>query len=511
MGATLQKSALSPNIRERRDFSCAVFDAERRLIAQAAHIPVHLGSMGRSVVAVTEACELAPGDAVLHNDPYHGGTHLPDLTLVSAVYLGRARRPAYYCASRAHHADVGGAHPGSMTAVDEIHAEGLRLSPIHLVRRGALDGQVLALLLANMRDSGERRGDLLAQWAANRRGVARMAELASEQHPSILGKRSSELIEWTQRRVAALIRSLPSRTVRFADVLDPVQPGGAPVRIQVALKRAAGELVVDFSGSDAQLGSSLNATRAVTEAAVAYVLQLLLPPGTPINEGSRAGVRVVTPQASVVDAAYPAPVAAGNVETSQRIVDVLLGAFARWLPGQIPAASSGTMSNLSFGGAHAGRRFAYYETIAGGAGAGPQCDGAHALHTHMTNTRNTPIEEFERRFPVRITRSTVRRGSGGAGAHCGGDGVEKCFVFLAPAHVAWIAERTLSRPWGLDGGEPGAGGNARVRLGGRSRSVAGRSKFSVAAGDVFELATPGGGGHGRAARRRRRRGEHARD
>jgi N-methylhydantoinase B len=373
---------------------------------------------------------------------------------------------------------------------------------MHLVRAGELDASALALVLANMRDPTERRGDLLAQWAANRRAQLRLGELASEHGSRRLTERGAELIEWTARRVADFVRSVPRVVARASDVLDAPGGRGPAPQIVVALQRRGRELVLDFTGTSAQLGASLNATRAVTDAAVAYVVHLLLPPGTPINEGSRAGVRIVAPPGTLVHATYPAPVAAGNVETSQRIVDTLLRAFAQWWPERIPAASSGTMSNLSFGGEHAGRRFAYYETIAGGAGASPAGDGAHAVHTHMTNTRNTPLEELERRLPVRVTRYTVRRGSGGAGARLGGDGVERSLTFLVPANVAWIADRTESSPWGLAGGGEGARGSAAIITRGRRRALGGRATLAVAAGAELVLATPGGGGHGKSRRAR---------
>ena len=501
MGLALQRSALSANIRERRDFSCALFDAEGRLVAQAAHIPVHLGSMGRAVACVRAQAALARGDAVLHNDPYTGGTHLPDVTLVSPVFLPRERRPRFYAASRAHHSDIGGAHPGSMAPVEDVHAEGLRLPPVHLVRGGKLVPEILALLRANLRDAREREGDLLAQWAANRRAELRTVELAAEHGAADLSQRAGDLIEWTSSRVRELVRQFPSRRITFRDALEPSRAGGAPVELVLHLRRRGGELELDFRDSAEQQGASLNATRAVTEAAVAYALALLLPSGTPINEGSRAGVRILTRAGSVVDASYPAPVAAGNVETSQRLVDVLLGAFAQVFPERIPAASAGTMSNLSFGGTHAGRGFAYYETIAGGAGASPLGPGAHALHTHMTNTRNTPIEELEQRFPVRLERCTVRRGSGGRGQRAGGDGIEKTLRFLVPARAAWIGDRSTAGPWGLHGGAAGAPGELALLRDGRARALGSRATVELAAGDQLQVTTPGGGGHGRAGGR----------
>jgi N-methylhydantoinase B len=497
MGASLQRSSFSPNIKERRDFSCALFDAEGRTIAQAAHIPVHLGAMPLCVAAVRESCELRRGDAVLLNDPYRGGTHLPDVTLVSPVFLGRSRRPSFFCASRAHHADVGGAHPGSMAPADDVHAEGLRVPPIHLVERGRVRRDVLDLVLANLRVPREREGDLLAQWAANRLGDERMHGLAAEHSPSALARHAAGLLEWTARSARALIRSLPDRPASFEDVLDPLPPGTRGPAIRATIRRRGNRLVVDLRESGDQVGGGLNATRAVALSAVVYVLRLLLPAGIPTNQGLLRDVDVLTRPGSLLDPLYPAPVAAGNVETSQRLVDVLLGAFARLLPGRIPAASSGTMSNLSFGGALPDGAFTYYETIAGGAGASREGDGAHAVHTHMTNTRNTPIEAFEQRFPVRVERLTIRRGSGGEGAHRGGDGVVKELRFLAPARAAWIADRTASRPWGAGGGGEGAGGIARVRRGRISRELPGRAVVELSAGDVLSIETPGGGGWGR--------------
>ena len=501
MGLSLQRSALSANIRERRDFSCALFDASGALVAQAAHIPVHLGSRGRAVECVRAAARLGRGDAVLHNDPYTGGTHLPDVTLVSPVFLPGERSARFYAASRAHHSDIGGAHPGSMAPVDDVHAEGLRLPPVHLVRAGELVPELLALLRANLRDAREREGDLLAQWAANRRAAARLADLAAEHGAEELSLRARALVEWTAARVGELVSRFPARRVTFRDSLEPARVGGAPVELVLHLRRVRGELELDFRDCADQQGASLNATRAVTEAAVAYSLALLLPQGTPINEGSRAHVRILTRPGSVVDASYPAPVAAGNVETSQRLVDVLLGAFAAVFPERIPAASAGTMSNLSFGGVHAGASFAYYETIAGGSGASAEGPGAHAVHTHMTNTRNTPIEEFERRYPVRLERCTVRRGSGGAGRARGGDGIEKRLRFLVAARAAWIGDRSSVGPYGLAGGAAGATGSLAHLRDGIQRPLGPRATLELAPGDELSVKTPGGGGHGRAPRR----------
>jgi N-methylhydantoinase B len=349
-----------------------------------------------------------------------------------------------------------------------------------------------------MRVPRERRGDLLAQWSANRVGEKRLIELAREHGRPELRARGEQLLAWSERLAADLLRSLARGRFEFEDQLDPLA-GGAPIAIRVALERRSRGLIVDFRASDDQVADGLNATRAVALSAVFYCLRLLLPASTPTNDGLLRNVRVLTRPGSVVDARYPAPVAAGNVETSQRLVDVLLGALAQMLPRRIPAASSGTMSNLAFGGVDsAGRAFTYYETIAGGAGASAAGAGAHAVHTHMTNTRNTPIEAFERSFPVRVTRYSVRRGSGGAGRHAGGDGIEKSLRFLAPCQLAWIADRQRVGPWGLAGGERGASGAASLARAGRSRRLASRATLSIAPSDELDLSTPGGGGFGRA-------------
>jgi N-methylhydantoinase B len=500
MGAALMRSSFSPNIKERRDFSCALFDARGEMVAQAAHIPVHLGSGPASVEAVLADRELAPGDAILLNDPYRGGTHLPDVTLVSPVFLRPSKRPDFLVLTRAHHADIGGAHPGSMAPEDDVHAEGLRIPPVALVERGELRRDVLALFCANVRVPREREADLLAQWSANRLGEKRLAEFARDQGRRELVARAAQLVKWTERLCDELIASLPAGRFTFEDALEPIDAGGEPLAIRAALERRGRELVVDLRDTCDQVAGGPNAPRAVALSAVFYCLCCLLPRGIPANGGVMRRVRVRTRPGSLVDAHYPAAVAAGNVETSQRIVDVVLGALAQMLPGRIPAASAGTMSNLSLGGvAASGEPFTYYETIAGGAGASASRDGAHAVHTHMTNTRNTPIEALERALPVRVRRCEVRRGSGGAGSRRGGEGIEKELLFLAPATVAWVAERASIGPWGLAGGERGAPGSALVVRGDGSRvSLAPRASVRVAANDALVVRTPGGGGHGRA-------------
>jgi N-methylhydantoinase B len=496
MGATLMRSAFSPNIKERRDFSCALFDDQGRTISQAAHIPIHLGSVPLCVEAVRRSVELRPGDAILLNDPFHGGTHLPDVTLVSPVFVSGAKRPDFFTANRAHHADVGGAHPGSMAPADDVHGEGLRIPPVHLVRAGVIDREVLGLVLANMRVPREREGDLLAQWSANLLGERRLKALADEHGLRELRRRCGELMEWTDGLMTGVLAAMPDGRWSFEDAVEGQD--GAPVAIRATLTVRGGRVTVDLRETDDQVGGGLNTPRAVALSAVFYCLRLLLPAGTPTNDGVLRHAEVLTRPGSLVDATYPAPVAAGNVETSQRLVDVLLGALAKALPDRIPAASAGTMSNFTFGGPG----FTYYETLAGGAGASAAGPGAHALQTHMTNTRNTPIEALETQLPVRILANTVRRGSGGSGRHAGGDGVRRAIRFLAPAEVAWVADRQARGPYGLSGGAAGECGGAVLReAGGRARGLPGKTALSVTAGTEIELSTPGGGGWGRPARR----------
>ena len=500
MGASLMRSSFSPNVRERRDLSCALFDARGRMIGQAAHLPVHLGATPLSVAAAIAAVPMEPGDAVLLNDPYRGGTHLPDLSLVSPVFLEGEKSPRFFVANRAHHADVGGAAPGSMAPADDLHGEGLRIPPVRLIKGGRIDRELFELLLANMRVRREREGDLLAQWSANRVGVKRVLGLALEYGADVLQRHAEGLMAWTERLMRDLVRSVPRTEVTFEDRLELAGEGGEDPCLRLTLGSDGRRLRFDFSASDPPVTGGLNATRAVTVSAVTYCLRLLLPPGTPTNAGLLKPVEIVTKPDTLVDATYPAAVAAGNTETSQRLCDVILGALAQLLPERIPAASAGSMTNVTVGGFDPARGldFAYYETNAGGAGAGPLGPGAHAIQTHMTNTRNTPIEELELAYPMRVLSQEVRRDSGGTGLHRGGDGVRRRLGFLSRAHLARVSERQARGPWGLAGGGSGAPGRARLR---KSRSgpwQALPAKWSgwVEAGAELEFETPGGGGWG---------------
>jgi N-methylhydantoinase B len=498
MGESLMRAAFSPNIRERRDFSCALFDARGEAVAQAAHLPVHLGSAPLSLAAVLEDLELAPGDVALVNDPYRGGTHLPDLTVAEPVWLTSGGAPDFWCLARAHHADMGGAHPGSMAPARDIHGEGLRLPPVRLVRGGQVDEDLLRVFLANTRVPRERRADLQAQLAACRAGSLRLRALAEEHGARELILRAGQLIAWTEARTRAVLAELPAGTIEVEDTLELASGGVA--RLRLAWSHGPSGAVFDFRATDDQLPDPVNTVHAVALSAVHYGLRLLLPEGTPTNAGIGRCATVRTRPGSLLDAGYPAPVAAGNVETSQRAVDLVLAALRAVLPDRIPAASSGTMSNLTLGAGDGS--FSYYETLAGGAGGGPEGPGAHAVHTHMTNTRNTPVEVLERELPVRVLQTSVRRGSGGAGEHPGGDGLVRRLQVLAPVRAGWSAQRQVEGPPGAAGGAAGACGGASLRRAGTRRDapLPGQAALDLAPGDELEVRTPGGGGHGRSPR-----------
>lgn len=501
MGVVLGRTALSPNIKERRDYSCAVFDPAGGLVAQAAHIPVHLGSTPLSVRAALAAVRFAPGDVVILNDPFAGGTHLPDITMVAPVFRAGARRPFAYLANRAHHADIGGMAPGSMPLATEIFQEGFRLPPVRVVAGGRWVRDVLALFLANARVPAERRGDLEAQWAALRVGAERLCGMAERGGPAALARDMAALQAYAASLMRATLARLPAGTHRATDVLDDDGFGAERIRLAVAVTLGRGRARIDFTGSAPQTAGPVNANLAVTRSAVLYVFTALAEESIPPNEGLAAPLTIVAPAGSIVNAVFPAAVAGGNVETSQRIVDVLLRALARVAPGRVPAASSGSMSNVALGGTSAAGAFAYYETVAGGAGGGPSGPGASAVHTHMTNTLNTPIEALEAYYPLRVRRYGVRRGSGGAGRSPGGDGIVRELEFLTPASVTLLGDRRRVPPWGLAGGSPGAPGRDLLAHRGALRRLPSKVTFEVEPGDRLRVETPGGGGYGRPRRR----------
>ena len=503
MGVALCRTAYSPNIKERRDFSCAVFDAQGEMVAQAAHIAVHLGSMPLSVKSAVERVSMRSGDVVIVNDPFSGGTHLPDLTMVAPVCPKGEEAPLFFVANRAHHADIGGISPGSLPLSTEIFQEGLRIPPVRLVAGGAMQKDLLALVLSNVRTPREREGDLGAQIAATRIGERRILEVCAKHGTSEVVRYMAELQDYAERMTRAAIREIPDGEYRFEDHLDDDGVGSGPVRIAVTVRIRGDEAILDFSGSGPQTRGSVNAIRAITLSAVFYVFRSLVGGEIPSNAGIMRPLRVVTRPGTVVDALFPAAVAAGNVETSQRITDVLLGALARALPDRIPAASAGTMNNLTIGGMdpRTGAPYTYYETIGGGSGATPGRDGASAVQTHMTNTMNTPIEALEHAFPLRITRYSVRRGSGGGGRFQGGDGIVREVEFLAPATVTMISERRKIPPYGLGGGSPGLPGENRLLRNGTEHPLPGKFTVSVEEGERLLVSTPGGGGFGTAERR----------
>jgi N-methylhydantoinase B len=499
MGVALCRTGYSPNIKERRDFSCALFDGRGEMVAQAAHIAVHLGSMPLSVKSAVEKVPMGPGDVVILNDPFSGGTHLPDLTVVSPVYPAGARSPLFYVANRAHHADIGGMSPGSLPLSTEIFQEGFRIPPVKLVAGERMQKDVLALILANVRTPQEREGDLTAQVAANRIGERRTLEVCGKYGTSEVLRYMEELKGYAERMTRAAIAGIPDGEYRFEDWLDGdgVLPGR--VRISVTVSVQGDTAVVDFSDSAPQVQGSVNAIYAITLSAVFYVFRSIVGGDIPSNAGIMRPLRVVTQPGTVVDARFPAAVAAGNVETSQRITDVLLGALGQALPERIPAASAGTMNNLTVGGVdpRTGGPYTYYETIGGGCGATPVHDGASAVQTHMTNTMNTPIEALEHAYPLKVTRYAIRSGSGGRGRFSGGDGIRRDIEFLAPATVTMISERREIPPYGLAGGEPGSCGKNVLVHSGRETRLPGKFTIAVKKGDRLLVSTPGGGGYGR--------------
>lgn len=497
MGVALGRSAFSPNIKERRDYSCALFSSQGEMIAQAAHIPVHLGAMPASVQAVLSLAPFAEGDVALLNDPHAGGTHLPDWTVVSPVFW--EERLIGFVANRAHHADVGGMTPGSLPLARDLFAEGLILPPLKLFEHGKRNEAVWRILLANTRTPEEREGDLTAQLAAAEVGVQRLRGLVARYGQDIVEKMGRALFAYGERLAQAAIRQLSEGVYYFADYLDDDGQGtiDLPIAVQVTIKD--GTLTADFSGSAPETLGSLNAVEAICRSACLYCLRCLMPEDAPTNEGIFAPLRVIAPEGTIIHARRPRAVAAGNVETSQRIVDVVFGALAQAAPELVPAASQGTMNNLLVGGhdSHTGASFTYYETIAGGGGALKGVSGMSGRHSHMTNTLNTPIEALEMAYPLRCLRYAIRRGSGGRGLWPGGDGIERTMEFLAGATVTIISERRRRGPYGSAGGLAGEPGQNRLEpRDGEPVVLPGKVTIEVHPGDRLTIATPGGGGWG---------------
>jgi len=489
MGLVLRHTSLSPNIKERADCSAAVFTPEGEMLAQAEHIPVHLGSMPESVRACLERFEPAPGVQFAVNDPFAGGTHLNDLTLVAPVFIGS--RHVAWVANRAHHADVGGEAPGSMPAhAVRVDQEGHIVPPTVAVSDGVWSEDFVGPFVAASRTPWERRGDLEAQIGSNAVGAARMAELVSREGAGEFAELTGSLLDYGERRMTSAIERLPNGEYTFEDFMEL---GESDVAIRVTVSIDGGRLIADFSGSDGQVEANFNAVEAVTRSCLYYAVRVATDPTIPATGGSYRPLTLLAPAGTVVNALPPAAVAAGNVETSQRIADTLLGALAQVAPDRVPAASQGTMNNVLLGNDD----FTYYETVAGGQGGRPGRAGQSGIHTGMTNTENTPIESLDAHYPFRVERYTLRRESGGSGLFPGGDGIEREIRFLAAATLSLMGERRRHRPWGLAGGGPGQSGEDwLIKKSGARERLPGKTTVPVEPGDRLLVRTPGGGGWG---------------
>ena len=543
MGVALQRTAYSPNIKERRDYSCALFDPEGRMVAQAAHIPVHLGAMPASVKAAIETfvypeqrawnserrgspedhsavraeSAFRPGDVVILNDPYLGGTHLPDITLVAPVFIqvmgremGEGVTPppphtsphlelAGFVSNRGHHADVGGMTPGSLPLSTELYQEGTIIPPLKLARSGRLNQEVVQLICRNSRTPKERKGDLAAQLASIRVGERRLKEIVTRYSLETTFEHMDALLDYSERLTRAAIGRIPDGSYHQLDYMDDDGLSDQPVPIAVTITIDGEEMTVDFAGTSPQRDGCINTPLAVTASAVLYMVHCISGAEVPPNEGCLRPVKILAPPASLVNPEPQHGVAGGNVETSQRITDVLLGAMAQALPQLIPAASQGTMNNLLIGGHDPVRNapFVYYETIAGGMGARPTKHGLSGIHTHMTNTMNTPVEALEFVYPLRLRRYALRHGSGGAGKFRGGDGLVRDVEFLSRSRVTVLSERRKFAPYGLQGGHSGERGeNVLFRGGYEEVKLSGKEVLDVEPGDVLSIRTPGGGGWG---------------
>ena len=501
MGVVLRRSSFSPNIKERRDFSCALFNASGQLVAQAEHIPVHLGAMPYSVQEVLKEFkdDLSEGDDVILNDPYRGGTHLPDITMVSPIFF--EERMVGFAANRAHHSDVGGIAPGSMSALSrDVNQEGVRIPPAKVWAEGKPNKQILDFVLSNVRTPDERLGDLRAQRAANLVGTKRLTELLKKSSVSTVESGMNQLIDYSKELMVKRIRELPRKSASAIDYLDDDGLGtiNIPIRVRITIGRES--ITFDFSGSAKQVQGPLNAVFSVTLSAVYYVVRCVTDPSIPANAGCFKPIQVKAPSGTIVNAEPPAPVAGGNVETSTRIVDVALRAFAGIVPEKVCAACQGTMNNVTIGGIdpRTGRYFTYYETIAGGFGARYGKNGIDGIHSHMTNTLNTPVEALESVYPLRIKRYELVRGSGGKGKFRGGLGIRRDTEVLADmATISLLGERQRRRPWGLLGGRPGASGVYKIFQKRIAKRLASKTTFTARNGEVLSVTTPGGGGFGK--------------
>ncbi|MDH5571338.1 MAG: hydantoinase B/oxoprolinase family protein [Gammaproteobacteria bacterium] len=495
MGAVLQRAAFSPNIRDRLDFSCAVFDANGELCAQAAHIPVHLGSMAFAMRDIVSNIKWSAGDTIIVNDPYLGGTHLPDVTLITPLFVDGILQA--FIANRAHHADIGCDSPGSMPLSRRLEEEGMIIPPTKLYKQGKLDEAFLQQIMSATHSGESGQGDLAAQISANQTGLTRLTELLAKQGSSHFHSSLSALNNYAQCLAESAIQAIPDGDYQFSDMMDDDGLGTDDIVIQTCLSIRGHQAHVDFTGTADQVAGNINCPLSVAAAAVYYVFRCLMPVQTPACAGSFRPITITAPPACIVNAQRPAAVAAGNVETSTRIVDVIMGALAQALPNRIPAASHGSMNNLAMGSKASGvHAWAYYETIGGGSGGGPISHGCNGIQTHMTNTRNTPIEVMESHYPVRVKRYALRKNSGGSGLHHGGEGLIREFEFLQPAQVTLLTERRTHQPWGLNNGQPGQVGENKLNGQGTGSKI----QKEMKTGDVLTIETAGGGGWGKVVR-----------
>ncbi len=499
MGVTLNRTAFSPNIKERRDFSCAIFNENGDMIAQAAHIPVHLGSMPLSVKSAIENCDLKDGDMVILNDPFKGGTHLPDITIVAPVFISNKEKPDFFVANRAHHADVGGVSSGSMPLSTSLYQEGIIIPPIKIVENGEIDGKLLKFFLNNVRTPIEREGDFSAQIMANITGIKRIKELVEKYGIDTVKLYCNGMMDYSEKILKNLLKNIKDGEYEFEDYLDDDGISTKNIKIHVKLKIENDNAILDFTKSDPQVMGSVNAVYSITLSAVLYVFRSLIEDDIPTNAGLLRPLKVITKKGTIVDAEFPAAVAAGNVETSQRIVDVILGALSKAIPEKIPAASQGTMNNISIGGIdeRTGLPFAYYETIGGGMGASCENHGESAVHSHMTNTLNTPVEALEFSYPFMVTEYSIRKNSGGKGKFSGGDGIVREIKLISDAEVTVLSERRKLAPYGLNGGSPGKPGKNIIYENEEKEIMPGKFNIFLKKDAIVRIETPGGGGYGK--------------
>jgi N-methylhydantoinase B len=493
MGVVLRRTAFSPNIKDRLDFSCALFDAQGELCAQAAHIPVHLGSMAFALSDIVNRFAWLEGDIVILNDPFLGGTHLPDVTVIAPVFF--ENKLAGFVVNRAHHANIGSDSPGSMPNSSSLEEEGLVISPQYLYQKGELNQELFSILKKlhkNAENNEEIGGDFSAQLSALYTGKQRTQALIQSLGFTGFNTALNALNDYGESLASFALKNIPVGSYCFDDVMDDDGLGSFNLAIKLKLTVNPEQIIADFHGTASQIEGNINCPLSVTAAAVYYVFRCLMPEHTPACAGIFRHISILAPESCLVNASYPAAVVAGNVETSSRIVDVVLGALSKALPDQIPAASQGSMNNIAMGYYSDDASWDYYETLAGGMGAGPHYDGLSAVHTHMTNTLNTPVESLEMHYPIRISSYSIRKNSGGKGKHQGGEGLSRVYEFLEDTKVSILSERRTTMPWGLAGGCNAKPGENYLD----AEILPGKCSFNAKQGQQLTINTPGGGAWG---------------